>query len=87
MSSKWDGENIGEIDHYVQQLVSSDYSVSLIKEIILSSIRRNQKREKRLEGKEMRYRCTEETLDSRFKKKLLETNNWYKDGRQSSVSK
>ena len=42
-------ERVAEVYHYVQQLINSEYSITQIREIVLSSIRGMQKKEKRLE--------------------------------------
>ena len=67
-----DEEKIAEVDHYIQQLVNSEYSVSQIRDIVMSSIRRLQKREIKMKERSNRYRSAEESLESRIKKKLLE---------------
>ena len=67
-----DEEKIAEVDHYIQQLVNSEYSVSQIRDIVMSSIRRLQKREIKMKERSNRYRSAEESLESRIKKKFLE---------------
>ena len=41
-------ERVKEVDHFIQQIRNSEYNVSQMKDIILSSIRGTQKREKKV---------------------------------------
>ena len=81
-----DKEKVDEIDHYVQQLINSEYSIPQIRDIVLSSIRGKQKKERLLENQDFRFRSAEESLDNRIKKKLLESTSWYKENPEKERS-
>ena len=72
-------EQIEKVDHFTQQLVNSGYKWGQIREIIVSSLKGSLKKElRRKEKEEMRYRTSEQTLEARIRKRLIENTQWYK---------
>ena len=72
-------EKIEIIDHFVLQLVNSDYSFDQIKNIVESGLKGIIRKEQRKKERANRYRKGEETLVERERKKLLENTSWYRD--------
>ena len=79
-------EKIEKIDQYTQQLYNSGYAWPQIRDIIVSSLKGLQKLElKRREKGENKYRTGEQSLESRIRKKLTETTEWYKKTEEEKI--
>ena len=71
-------EKIRVVDKFCQQLVNSGYSYLQVREIVLSSLKGQDKKEKRRKIKDKRYKSASETLEKRMEKKLIEAVAWYR---------
>ena len=68
------------VNHFTQQLVNSGYTWSQIREIVTCSLKGTIKKElRRKELNLKKYRTSEESLQSRIKRKLIENTEWYKN--------
>ena len=72
-------EKIEIIDHFVQQLYNSGYCTTQMRDIVESSLKGIERKEKRRKENENRYRSGSDTLFERERKKLLESTNWYRE--------
>ena len=75
-----DGDEKKEIvEHFTKQLVNSGYRYSQSREIVLSSLKGMLKKKERWLQQKKRFKSGAETLEERYRKKLLEPTSWYKD--------
>ena len=73
-------ERVNTVDKFTQQLVNSGFSYTQIKDIVLSSLKGEKKKEiKRKTKGGKRYLSSSETLQDRINKKLTEAVAWYRE--------
>ena len=77
-------EKISVINHFTQQLINSGYGRDQIREIIESGLQGILRKEETKRNRVKCYRSSKETLESRVRKKLLESTNWYRREKNES---
>ena len=71
-------EKIRVLDKFCQQLVNSGYSYLQVREILLSSLKGQDKKEKRRKFEDKRYKSASKTLEKRMEKKLIKAVAQYR---------
>ena len=72
-------ERVSIVDHYTQQLVNSGYGEEQIRDIVESSLKGIVRKEERRVKRKYQYRCAEETLEERNRRKLTENVTWFRE--------
>ena len=80
-------EQVEVVDHFSSQLKNSGYSYKEAREITICALKGIIRKRENRKGETKRYKSSEETLETRLNKKLLEASTWFKEKEKESYEK